>query len=126
MEAAPASAAKGNQVDLPDWVVARLKQDNEDLSRSIVDMVIWVDRVKCWMYQADAYFERILIELQKEQEENDQDYSGTFQAATGLRSGATGTVGETFRKVFGGPKSPDWKIAPLKIARLKIVRLKHA
>ena len=49
-----------NQVELPDWVVARLKQDNQDLTKAIVDMVIWVDRVKCWMYQTDADFERIL------------------------------------------------------------------
>lgn len=45
-----------SEIDLPTWVVARLKQDNPDLTQSIIDMVIWVDRVKCWMYQADAEF----------------------------------------------------------------------
>lgn len=53
-------ARQDNQVTLPDWVVARLRQDNADLSRAVVDMVIWVDRVKCWMYQADADFEKVL------------------------------------------------------------------
>jgi hypothetical protein len=66
VESAPSPGARGNQVELPDWVVARLKQDNEDISRSIVDMVIWVDRVKCWMYQADADFDRILGELRSD------------------------------------------------------------
>ncbi len=55
--------AQGDHVDLPGWVVARLKQDNPDLSQAIVDMVIWVDRIKCWMYQADADFERMIAEL---------------------------------------------------------------
>lgn len=50
-----------NHVELPDWVIARLQQDNPDVSKAIVDMVIWVDRVKCWMYQADTDLERILI-----------------------------------------------------------------
>jgi len=53
----------GERVNLPPWVVARLKQDNPDLSQSIVDMVIWVDRVKCWMYQVDADFIRILDDV---------------------------------------------------------------
>ncbi len=95
VEVAPAHHSKGNpnQVDLPDWVVARLKQDNEDLSRSIVDMVIWVDRVKCWMYQADADFERILTDLKSDGEEEDEESSAT---------------GETnyFGRVFGGPAPP--------------------
>lgn len=55
-------AMRENQVLLPDWVVARLKQDNSELSKAIVDMVIWVDRVKCWMYQADADLESIIRE----------------------------------------------------------------
>jgi hypothetical protein len=50
-------------VNLPAWVVSRLKQDNPDLTQSIVQMVIWVDRVKCWMYQADADMERIVADL---------------------------------------------------------------
>lgn len=47
-------------IKLPPWVVSRLKQDNPDITQSIVEMVIWVDRVKCWMYQADADIERII------------------------------------------------------------------
>jgi hypothetical protein len=54
---------KGESIDLPPWVIARLKQDDTDLTQSIIDMVIWVDRVKCWMYQADVDFARILENL---------------------------------------------------------------
>jgi hypothetical protein len=54
---------KGESIDLPAWVIARLKQDDTDLTQSIIDMVIWVDRVKCWMYQADVDFARILENL---------------------------------------------------------------
>ncbi|HEY9754561.1 MAG TPA: DUF4388 domain-containing protein [Oculatellaceae cyanobacterium] len=54
---------KGESIDLPAWVIARLQQDNTDLTQSIIDMVIWVDRVKCWMYQADVDFSRILENL---------------------------------------------------------------
>lgn len=62
--AVPVNVSRDNQVTLPDWVVARLKQDNADLSRAIVDMVIWVDRVKCWMYQADADMGKIMETIQ--------------------------------------------------------------
>ena len=54
---------KGESIDLPAWVIARLKQDDGDLTQAIIDMVIWVDRVKCWMYQADVDFTRILENL---------------------------------------------------------------
>lgn len=47
---------ESSEINLPTWVLARLKQDNSDLTKAIIDMVIWVDRVKCWMYQADAEF----------------------------------------------------------------------
>lgn len=57
------SNKSSQQIDLPDWVAARLRQDNQDLSRSIVDMVIWVDRVKCWMYQTDADLALVLRDL---------------------------------------------------------------
>jgi hypothetical protein len=53
------------QTSLPDWVVARLRQDNPDISQAIVDMVVWVDRVKCWMFQADSDFEKIKNMLEK-------------------------------------------------------------
>lgn len=65
------SRPKGDIVDLPGWVVARLKQDNADLSQAIVDMVIWVDRVKCWMYQADAELYRLVDELDELPEQLD-------------------------------------------------------
>lgn len=54
-----------DSVRLPDWVVSRLKQDNPDLAQAIVEMVIWVDRVKCWMYQADADLERIISNVEE-------------------------------------------------------------
>jgi len=50
----PEEAHAVESIKLPEWVKARLRQDNPNLAKSIVDMVIWVDRVKCWMYQADA------------------------------------------------------------------------
>ncbi len=52
-----------NHVDLPAWVISRLKQDNQDISQAIVDMVIWVDRVKCWMFQVDVDFYKIRKQL---------------------------------------------------------------
>lgn len=64
------------QTHLPDWVVARLRQDNPDISQAIVDMVVWTDRVKCWMFQADADFERIknLLEKNPKTRMADDDY----------------------------------------------------
>ncbi len=62
VESAP--SGRDDEVRLPDWVVARLRQDNIDISQAIVDMVIWVDRVKCWMYQVDVDFSRIINQLQ--------------------------------------------------------------
>jgi Domain of unknown function (DUF4388) len=58
------SDRSGEPVDLPEWVVQRLKQDNPDVSKAIVDMVIWADRLKCWLYQADTDFQWILKEFQ--------------------------------------------------------------
>jgi hypothetical protein len=52
-----------DQVKLPGWVISRLQQDNPDLTQAIVEMVIWVDRVKCWMYQADADLDRVISEM---------------------------------------------------------------
>ncbi|MBX9687694.1 MAG: DUF4388 domain-containing protein [Candidatus Obscuribacterales bacterium] len=59
----PAADAQGLQ--LPDWVISRLKQDNADVAQAIVDLVIWADRIKCWMYQADADLERLIGMLDK-------------------------------------------------------------
>ncbi|MDZ4837713.1 MAG: DUF4388 domain-containing protein [Candidatus Melainabacteria bacterium] len=54
-----------DHVDLPAWVVSRLKQDNPDISQAIVDMVIWVDRVKCWMFQVDVDFYKIRKQIEQ-------------------------------------------------------------
>jgi hypothetical protein len=61
------------KIVLPPWVMARLKQDQTDISQAIVDMVIWVDRVKCWMFQADADFGRIVNKLWRSTESIDSD-----------------------------------------------------
>lgn len=54
------------QIVLPEWVLSRLKQDNADVSKAIVQMVIWVDRIKCWMYQADADLDRLVATLEEQ------------------------------------------------------------
>lgn len=55
--------AQEDHVQLPAWVISRLKQDNPDVTQAIVEMVIWVDRVKCWMYQADADLDKVVDQL---------------------------------------------------------------
>lgn len=60
-------AGKESDIDLPDWVRARLKQDNSNIAQAITDMVIWADRLKCWIYQADADMTNILARLQEGQ-----------------------------------------------------------
>ena len=57
------NVSEANQINLPNWVIERLKQDNADVSQAVVDMVIWVDRVKCWMYQADAELAHIIEDV---------------------------------------------------------------
>jgi hypothetical protein len=52
------------QIDLPDWVIARLKQNDPDLSKAITDIVAWVDRAKIWMYESDADLAKIIGELE--------------------------------------------------------------
>jgi hypothetical protein len=68
-------APKGQTINLPDWVSARLRQDNRDLSQAIVDMVIWVDRVKCWMYQADADLQVVRKNMAQCREQKDANQS---------------------------------------------------
>lgn len=51
------------EIKLPEWVISRLKQDNPDPSQAIVDLVIWTDRIKCWLYQADADLTRLIGSL---------------------------------------------------------------
>ena len=48
------------EIKLPDWVISRLKQDHPDPSQAIIDLVIWTDRIKCWLYQADADLTRLI------------------------------------------------------------------
>jgi hypothetical protein len=59
----PVTADEQQPIHLPSWVHARLQQDNPNLTQAIIDMVIWVDRVKCWMYQADSDFAQILTNI---------------------------------------------------------------
>jgi hypothetical protein len=66
---------KTQSVYLPDWVIARLRQDNRDLSQAIIDMVIWVDRVKCWMYQTDADLQVVLDNIDASKKETKVDHS---------------------------------------------------
>lgn len=62
----PASISE--QISLPDWVISRLKQDNPDPSQAIVDLVIWTDRIKCWLYQADADLTRLIGQFDQRDE----------------------------------------------------------
>ncbi len=59
---------RDEDIVLPEWVISRLKQDNPDVSKAIVQMVIWVDRIKCWMYQADADLDRLVSSLEDQYE----------------------------------------------------------
>jgi hypothetical protein len=67
-------------------VEARLKQDNPDISKAIVDMVIWADRVKCWLYQADSDLLNLAEEIEFVVPEQKQD-------------GNSGTGSETLNQV---------------------------
>jgi len=57
------TAQSAGEIKLPDWVVLRLKQENLDVSQAIVDLVVWADRVKCWLYQADVDMHRIITKI---------------------------------------------------------------
>lgn len=54
-------------IRLPPWVVARLRQENSDISKAIENMVVWTDRAKIWLYQLEGDFGRIRCVLEKEQ-----------------------------------------------------------
>lgn len=86
----PNSEPSGEEIKLPEWVISRLRQDNANLSKAIIDMVIWVDRVKCWMYQVDADFYRIIKTLAPEDEDNESE----------SQEGPTSNP-------FGSPMDPD-------------------
>lgn len=81
-----------DRVELPAWVVARLAQDNPDLSQAIIDMVIWVDRVKCWMYQVDADFYRIRKQISQ---------------SAGVNSDGEDNDEHSVSQVFGAPAPPS-------------------
>lgn len=57
---------RSSDIQLPNWVISRLKQDNADVSKAIVDLVIWADRIKCWLYQSDVDLQRIIDALSAE------------------------------------------------------------
>lgn len=52
--------ASSVSITLPDWVISRLKQDNPDLAMSIVEMVVFCDRIKCWLYQTEANLAQVM------------------------------------------------------------------
>lgn len=91
------------QIVLPPWVLARLKQDNPNMSQSIIDMVIWVDRVKCWMYQVDSDFGRIISELAKSVDaiDSDEDFFKDLGQETGDYQGP-----------FFGESMPGGSVSP--------------
>ncbi len=87
----PESAPSDEEIKLPEWVIARLRQDNANLSKAIIDMVIWVDRVKCWMYQVDADFYRIIKTLAPTEDDEVEQDSSSKQT----------------NSQFGAPMDPD-------------------
>lgn len=54
-------------IRLPPWVVARLRQENSNISKAIENMVIWTDRAKIWLYQLEGDFGKIRAVLDREQ-----------------------------------------------------------
>jgi len=102
----PVNQVKENQVTLPDWVVARLRQDHPDLSHAIVDMVIWVDRVKCWMYQADADFERALNHIGEEQLPESLASSSSAPSSSAPATGRSAAKDGSRTGDFGGSVAP--------------------
>lgn len=53
-------------IRLPPWVVARLRQENRDISKAIENMVVWTDRAKIWLYQLEGDFGRIRTVLEQD------------------------------------------------------------
>jgi len=54
-------------IRLPPWVVARLRQENSNISKAIENMVVWTDRAKIWLYQLEGDFGKIRSVLDREQ-----------------------------------------------------------
>ncbi len=87
----PGMGQEVDPVELPNWVITRLKQDNPNISQAIVDMVIWVDRVKCWMFQVDADLYRVRKVL---------------EATDNLRQTSEEATGESSTDIFQDPSPP--------------------
>lgn len=87
-----------DHVDLPNWVVSRLKQDNPDISQAIVDMVIWVDRVKCWMFQVDVDFYKIRKQIE-------QAAGGTGELDTEFDDASANPTSD-YDQIFREPEPP--------------------
>jgi len=56
----------GETIRLPPWVVARLRQENGNISKAIENMVVWTDRAKIWLYQLEGDFGKIRSVLDKD------------------------------------------------------------
>ena len=71
-----------DKIQLPDWVVSRLKQDNPDITQSIVQLVIWADRIKCWLYQADVELQQIIntIDSPESSTASESEYKTTAES----------------------------------------------
>ena len=91
------------QISLPEWVISRLKQDNPDPSQAIVDLVIWTDRIKCWLYQADADFARLIGDL--EGGATKKDGSTTF-------GGDKTAIDSANQSFIPSPTDPDSMLPP--------------
>lgn len=101
-----------NGVDLPSWVISRLKQDNPDISQAIVDMVIWVDRVKCWMFQVDVDFYKLRKRIDQatgtSSEDNYLDENSDLEDET-FGPPAPPPVGLDLYTPSGYSDSPPWR-----------------
>lgn len=70
-------------IRLPPWVVARLRQENSDISKAIENMVVWTDRAKIWLYQLEGDFGRIRSVLEKDQPSQQQPTTtANYETAT--------------------------------------------
>ncbi len=53
------SQSSPEPIRLPSWVVARLRQENRSISQAIINMVVWTDRAKIWLYQLEGDFGKL-------------------------------------------------------------------
>ncbi len=118
------TAQKAGEIKLPDWVILRLKQENLDVSQAIVDLVVWADRVKCWLYQADVDMHRIITKFDEGEEQNEpetrednsnsQDYTqAAYEAEEAAEYPHTEPTEPTFEQRSSGDFSDQpWNIPP--------------